>query len=89
MEELLGSSFPQIRWVRHPAGTLVKFSERFECQLCHIPYEEPEPHLFSFNNPFGACPDCQGFGNTISLDLDRVVRLVGCRHLFPCFRLAG
>lgn len=73
MERLLETNYPQIRWVRHPAGTLVKFSERFECQLCHITYEEPEPRLFSFNNPFGACPECQGFGNTITLDLNRVI----------------
>jgi excinuclease ABC subunit A len=73
MERMLEMKYPQIRWVRHPAGTLVKFSDRFECQLCHINYEEPEPRLFSFNNPFGACPECQGFGNTITLDLNLVI----------------
>ena len=36
-------------------------------------YEEPEPRLFSFNNPFGACPRCQGFGNTIDFDLNLVI----------------
>jgi excinuclease ABC subunit A len=72
-ERLLQAEYPQIHWLRHSAGTLLKFSEHFECQLCHISYEEPEPRLFSFNNPFGACPDCQGFGNTMTLDLDRVV----------------
>ncbi len=72
-ERLLETDFPQIRWVRHAAGTMVKFSERFECQLCHVPYEEPEPRLFSFNNPFGACPVCQGFGNTVTLDLNLVI----------------
>jgi excinuclease ABC subunit A len=49
------------------------FSERFECKRCGIAYLEPEPRLFSFNNPFGACPRCQGFGNTIDFDVDRVV----------------
>ena len=73
MEGLLRTQYPHIRYLRHPAGLLVKFSERFECQLCHVAYEEPEPRLFSFNNPFGACPDCQGFGNTITLDLDLVI----------------
>ena len=34
---------------------------------------DPEPRLFSFNNPFGACPRCQGFGNTIDFDLDLVI----------------
>jgi excinuclease ABC subunit A len=51
----------------------LRFSQRFECKNCHIRYDEPEPHLFSFNNPFGACPRCQGFGNTIDFDLDRVI----------------
>ncbi len=49
------------------------FSERFECKKCGIVYQEPEPRLFSFNNPYGACPRCQGFGNTIDFDLDRVI----------------
>jgi excinuclease ABC subunit A len=72
-QEMLKEQFPQVRWIEHPAGILVKFSERFECQLCHISYSEPEPRLFSFNNPFGACPDCQGFGNTMTLDLDLII----------------
>ncbi len=49
------------------------FSENFECAHCGIPYEEPEPRLFSFNNPFGACPECQGFGRAIGIDTDLVV----------------
>ena len=36
-------------------------------------FVDPEPRLFSFNNPFGACPRCQGFGNTIDFDMDLVV----------------
>ena len=50
-----------------------RFSQRFECKHCNIRYEEPEPRLFSFNNPFGACPRCQGFGNTIDFDLNLVI----------------
>jgi excinuclease ABC subunit A len=72
-ERLLDTRFPHIHWSAHPAGTLLKFSDRFECQLCGIDYREPEPRLFSFNNPFGACPECQGFGNTNALDLDRII----------------
>jgi excinuclease ABC subunit A len=49
------------------------FNERFDCKKCGATYQEPEPRLFSFNNPYGACPRCQGFGNTIDFDLDRVV----------------
>ena len=55
------------------AGTVHIFSERFECQNCKLTYEAPQPRLFSFNNPFGACPTCHGFGNIIELDLDLVV----------------
>ncbi len=51
----------------------LRFSQRFECKTCNIRYEEPEPRLFSFNNPFGACPRCQGFGNTIDFDLNLVI----------------
>ncbi len=49
------------------------FSERFECRPCGIAYEDPQPRLFSFNNPFGACQTCHGFGNVIELDTDLVV----------------
>jgi excinuclease ABC subunit A len=49
------------------------FSEKFECRTCGIAYEDPQPRLFSFNNPFGACPTCHGFGNIIELDMDLVV----------------
>jgi excinuclease ABC subunit A len=52
---------------------VVRFSERFECRECGIQYEVPQPRLFSFNNPFGACPLCHGFGNIIELDMDLVV----------------
>ena len=51
----------------------LNFSERFECKYDGTIYAQPEPRLFSFNNPFGACPTCQGFGNTIGLDLDLVI----------------
>jgi len=55
---------PPERWV---------FNERFECKTCKIVYQDPEPSLFSFNNPYGACPRCQGFGNTIDFDLYLVI----------------
>ena len=55
------------------ASEQLRFSQRFECKVCNIRYEEPEPRLFSFNNPYGACPRCQGFGNTIDFDLDLVI----------------
>jgi len=61
-----------IRFVDGAAETLL-FHERFSCRRCGLSYAEPEPRLFSFNSPFGACPRCQGFGNTIDYDPDRIV----------------
>jgi excinuclease ABC subunit A len=51
----------------------LRFNQNFACPDCHITYEEPDPRLFSFNNPFGACPECQGFGRAVGIDMDRVV----------------
>jgi excinuclease ABC subunit A len=53
---------------REGEGVEYRYSSAFECTTCHRAYREPEPRLFSFNNPFGACPRCQGFGNTIDFD---------------------
>src|SRR5436190_1485792 len=54
-------------------GNRLKFSDKFICKFDDTIYEEPEPQLFSFNSPFGACPTCQGFGNTIGVDYDLVI----------------
>ena len=50
-----------------------RYSAAFECCNCHRAYREPEPRLFSFNNPYGACPRCQGFGNTIDFDPNLII----------------
>jgi excinuclease ABC subunit A len=55
------------------AAERIVFNDRFECKNDGTIYQEPEPRLFSFNNPWGACPRCQGFGNTIDFDLNLVV----------------
>ena len=55
------------------SGRRLNFNRNFACSDCHIPYEEPDPRLFSFNNPFGACPECQGFGRAMGIDMDLVV----------------
>jgi excinuclease ABC subunit A len=54
-------------------GERLRFNEKFQCKTCGLEFSIPEPILFSFNSPFGACPRCQGFGNTIDYDLDRVI----------------
>jgi excinuclease ABC subunit A len=55
------------------ASASLRFSSAFECSSCHRAYREPEPRLFSFNNPYGACPRCQGFGNTIDFDPNLII----------------
>lgn len=50
-----------------------QFNRRFDCSGCGMRYLEPEPRLFSFNNPFGACPECQGFGRAVGVSMDLVI----------------
>lgn len=52
-------------------GNRKLFSDRFE--LDGIKFEEPSPNFFSFNNPYGACPKCEGFGKVIGIDEDLVI----------------
>ena len=54
-------------------GERLRFNEQFSCKRCGKEFAAPEPGLFSFNNPHGACKRCQGFGNTIDYDLDLVI----------------
>ncbi len=55
------------------SGESHHFSRNYECAPCGKKWQEPEPRLFSFNNPFGACPECQGFGRAIGIDMDLVI----------------
>jgi len=65
--------FPPEATAEGATAERLTFNERFECKRCGIVYQEPEPRLFSFNSPYGACPRCQGFGNTIDFDLNLVI----------------
>ena len=58
-------------WI--PPDRRLSFSRGLECADCRIAYEPPEPHLFSFNSPAGACESCRGFGKTIDIDWDLVI----------------
>lgn len=49
------------------------FKAEYACQSCQKTFTEPFPNLFSFNNPMGACPTCEGFGRVIGLDMDKVI----------------
>lgn len=51
----------------------VGFSTQLGCEDCGVEYPVPEPRLYSFNSPLGACPECEGFGNVIGIDMDLVV----------------
>jgi len=54
-------------------NSMFRFSNRFACGACDIEYKNPTPNLFSFNNPLGACPACQGFGRVITIDWNLVI----------------
>ncbi len=71
--EVIFETVPQNENADGETAQRLQFSQRFECKNDGSRYEEPEPRLFSFNNPYGACPRCQGFGNTIDFDLDLVI----------------
>ncbi|MEK6250302.1 MAG: hypothetical protein N2C12_19115, partial [Planctomycetales bacterium] len=51
----------------------IGFSSEFRCEDCDITYVGGDPRFFSFNSPLGACKHCEGFGNVIDIDMDRVV----------------
>ncbi len=52
---------------------LLKFGQGFYCHHCDQAYEKPQPLLFSFNHPLGACPECKGFGQILKYDEDLIV----------------
>lgn len=54
-------------------GEKMVFQRSFSCDRCGRNYSEPEPLLFSFNSPIGACPACQGFGRIIGIDWQKVI----------------
>ena len=54
-------------------GNIHNFSQSFSCPDCGISVDEIEPRSFSFNNPFGACPDCMGLGYKMEFDIDLII----------------
>ena len=56
-----------------PAGEPWRFSSDLHCADCDISYQNPAPHIFSFNSPLGACEQCRGFGRTIGIDYGLVI----------------
>ena len=54
-------------------GEMMNFSDSFACPDCNISIDEVEPRSFSFNNPFGACPECFGLGYKMEFDIDLII----------------
>jgi len=54
-------------------GSEMVFSQKFACTECGISMEELSPRMFSFNNPYGACPECSGLGNKLEIDPELVI----------------
>jgi excinuclease ABC subunit A len=74
----LGEGIVMVEVVSRPEGTppgedLLTFSEAFACPVCNLSFEELEPRTFSFNSPYGACPDCSGLGFQEEFDPKLVV----------------
>ncbi len=69
----LAEGMALVAWMDEPERAPLVFSARFACPVCGYAIRELEPRLFSFNNPAGACPACDGLGIRQSFDPERVV----------------
>ena len=69
----LADGVARVAWMDDPDKDEIIFSDRFACNLCGYSLTELEPRLFSFNNPSGACPSCDGLGVKQFFDPERVV----------------
>ena len=69
----LGEGSARVAFLDEPKREELVFSDKFACRICGYSVSELEPRLFSFNNPFGACPGCDGLGVKQFFDPDRVV----------------
>jgi excinuclease ABC subunit A len=69
----LGDGVARVAWMDQPAHEELVFSDRYACRICGYALAELEPRIFSFNNPSGACPTCDGLGVKEFFDPDRVV----------------
>ncbi len=69
----LGEGSARVAFLDEPKREELVFSDKFACRICGYSVPELEPRLFSFNNPFGACPGCDGLGVKQFFDPERVV----------------
>lgn len=63
----------KINFIQPSTFNIHPFSTGWHCAHCDIDIRAPSPGLFSFNNPLGACPECRGFGRTITIDLNKAI----------------
>jgi excinuclease ABC subunit A len=68
----LADGIVKVQMADRPANELI-FSEKFACPVCGVSYPEISPRMFSFNNPYGACPDCDGLGTRMYFDPDLII----------------
>lgn len=75
LEVAFSHGLGEIALLQEEAGAWLplRLSHQLRCTTCGIDYPDPEPRLFHFNSPLGACPTCEGFGDTIDLDIDLIV----------------
>jgi len=71
--KVLKEKKPKTISISNTEWSAMSFNSHFCCNSCNIEYKAPTHHLFSFNNPLGACKKCQGFGHTIEIDMNLVV----------------
>jgi excinuclease ABC subunit A len=74
LTDSIGTAFYEgegIVWVEQNENTLVSFNNKFT--LDDIEFDEPSPNLFSFNNPYGACPTCEGYSQVLGIDANLVI----------------
>ncbi len=74
LTDSIGTAFYEgegIVWVEQNENTLVSFNNKFT--LDGIEFDEPSPNLFSFNNPYGACPTCEGYSQVLGIDANLVI----------------
>ncbi len=68
-----GLALVEVQRSKEEEPDLLRFSQSFSCPDCGISIEEVEPRSFSFNNPFGACPECYGLGYKMEFDIDLMI----------------
>ncbi len=73
IETAFAKGLGRCRVVVEPDGPELTFYRKRRCGGCGTDYADPDPRLFRYNSPMGACPTCQGFGNVIDLDLDLII----------------